>query len=296
MEYRLDYVSRLFQKTSSKRIEHYVLTRIWHQLNDFEIKMMPQQYVSRHETKYALTDVYFPQIGFHVEVNEPAHYDSEEKIHQDNIRQSDIERKTGHQVFVIDCRGNLAYIHAQIDELVVRIQSAVTDKKNSNSFKPWLPENEHNPEYWKARKQISVSDEISFNTIEDICHLFGADPRKTKRGFLRNGAIYHPSGNGLLIWWPSAQARSGWLNRLDEDAGSIIETHAEEGKKVAHYENIAQESHTRAVFFHSKDFLGFTNYKFVGVFTNDQEKSNRETGTFWTRIGTTLNLDTLEIE
>lgn len=73
MSLKLDYITRLFQKTSKKAIEHYVLTRLWHLLNDYEIEMLPQQYVNRHADKYALTDVYFPQVKLHVEVNERAH-------------------------------------------------------------------------------------------------------------------------------------------------------------------------------------------------------------------------------
>ena len=107
---KLDYISRLFQRTSKKRIEHYVISRIWHLLDDYDIKMVPQQYVSREQSKYALTDVYFPQFGFHIEVNEPAHYESEESINRDNERQNEIENKTGHKVFVIDCRKKLEEI------------------------------------------------------------------------------------------------------------------------------------------------------------------------------------------
>ncbi|MBK7589295.1 MAG: hypothetical protein IPI22_13675 [Bacteroidetes bacterium] len=48
------------------------------------------------------------------------------------------------------------------------------------------------------------------------------------------------------------------------------------------------------MFLHYKDILGLTNYKYVGVFTNDKEKSNLEIGTVWKRIGDKLNLVTGE--
>ena len=91
MSYKLDYISRLLQRTSSKRIEHYVISRIWHLLDNYEVKMTPQQYVTREVSQYALTDVYFPQIGLHVEANEPAHYESVDKINRDLKRQQEIE-------------------------------------------------------------------------------------------------------------------------------------------------------------------------------------------------------------
>ena len=83
-----------------------------------DVKMKGQQYVYRSNGKYALTDIYFPQIGLHVEVNEPAHYSSEERIHADDIRRAEIEANTSHTVMSIDCTGNMGAIHAQVDNVV----------------------------------------------------------------------------------------------------------------------------------------------------------------------------------
>lgn len=296
MNHKLEYISRLFQKTSSKRIEHYVLTRIWHHLNDDSIKMSPQQYVSRHSDKYAMTDVYFPQIGIHIEVNEPAHYDSQFRIEQDLNRKLEIEQNTGHKVFTIDCRESIEGIHSQIDKVISEINERVKQQRVSESFKAWNPDNEHNPEYWKSKKSISISDEISFYTIEEICQLFDADPNKTKRGFLRKGGIQHPLKPGIFIWWPSEYSRSGWINHYDEVEGTITETHSDAKKKIDHYNYHAQGLHTRIVFYHYKDVLGFRNYKFVGVFTNDKTKSNENIGTVWLRVGRVINLETLTYE
>lgn len=295
MSYKLEYISRLFQRTSKKRIEHYVISRIWHLLDNIDIKMIPQQYVSRERLKYALTDVYFPQIGFHVEVNEQAHYNSEENINQDLLRQSQIETNTGHKIFVIDCRENLEYIHKQIDHLIAEINKSVSQQKEKGTFKPWRPENEHNPNYWKEKRLISITDEISFHTIEDICLLFGADPKKTKRGFLRKGGIEHPDFPELFLWWPSESPRSGWQNHFDEIRSTITETHTNSEKKIQHYRDHLNYNQTRVVFFHYKDILGLTNYKFVGIFNNDKEKSNENIGTVWTRIGERMNLETGQV-
>jgi hypothetical protein len=292
MSYKLEYISRLFHKTSGKRIEHYVITRIWHLLDNYDIKMTPQQYVSRQSSQYALTDVYFPQIGFHVEVNEPAHYESDERIQRDLKRINEIEANTGHRVFVIDCRESLDGIHGQIDNLISEINAKVNKQIEQKVFKPWNPGNEHNPKFWKDKGTISISDEVSFHTIEDICLLFDADYTQTKRGFLRKGGIYHPKHTNLFLWWPAEKPRSGWQNRYDEINGTITETHSDEEKKVNHYESLLQGTHIRVVFFHYKDISGQTNYKFVGVFKNNKEKSNTEIGTVWSRIGETLNLET----
>ena len=294
MSYKLDYISRLLQRISSKRIEFYVISRIWHLLDNYDVKMAPQQYVSRELSQYALTDVYFPQIGLHVEVNEPAHYESENKVRRDLERQQEIEVNTGHQVFVIDCRQDLLCIHSQIDDVVIKINSDIKKQISKGIFKPWKPENEHNPIYWKEKGFISISDEVSFYTIEDICLLFEADYQKTKRGFLRKGGIANPKNTNQLIWWPSERPRSGWLNNFDEICGTITETHSDQKKKSDHYYYYAQGTHIRICFYHYTDVLGLTNYKYVGVFTNDKENSNPEIGTVWKRIADQLNLETSE--
>jgi len=294
MGYKLEYISRLFQKTSGKRIEHYVITRIWHLLDNYEIKMSPQQYVSRQQAQYALTDVYFPQLGYHIEVNEPAHYENIERIQQDLKRIKEIESNTGQRVFVIDCRDDLKGIHNQINKIISEINAKVNNQIQQGTFEPWNPENEHDPNFWKTKGHISISDEVSFHRIEDICLLFGADHAKTKMGFLRKGGIQHPIHTNLFLWWPSEKPRSGWQNKYNEFNGTIIETHSDKEKKVKHYNNYSQETHTRVVFFHYKDILGLTNYKYVGVFTNDIEKSNAKIGTVWSRIGETINLGTGE--
>lgn len=292
MNYKLEYISRLLQRTSGKRIEHYVISRIWHLLDNYDIKMTPQQYVSRKLSKYALTDVYFPQIGLHVEVNEPAHYDSEERIMSDLRRKQEIETNTGHEIVVIDCREDILGIHKQIKELTDKINFKINRQISEGIFKPWKPENEHNPIYWKNKGLISITDEVSLNTIGDICLLFDADYSKTKRGYLRKGGILSPKSDNQWIWWPSEQPRSGWLNHFDEVGGIITETHSDEKKKSDHFYQHSQATFIRIVFFHYKDILGLTKYKYVGVFINDKEKSNPDIGTVWKRIGTELEIET----
>jgi very-short-patch-repair endonuclease len=62
------------------------VTGIWHQLNDLNIKFITQQYVSQ-PNGFALTDMFFPQINFHIEIDEPHHKHS---IENDLTRETDI--------------------------------------------------------------------------------------------------------------------------------------------------------------------------------------------------------------
>ncbi|MFO8067398.1 MAG: hypothetical protein R6U11_07440, partial [Bacteroidales bacterium] len=69
---KLDYIARQLSRARKKRYEHYVTTRIWHLLNDLTIKLVTQQYVKRPEGR-ALTDIYFPQLQIHIEIDENHH-------------------------------------------------------------------------------------------------------------------------------------------------------------------------------------------------------------------------------
>jgi hypothetical protein len=289
--YKLDYITTLFQKISHKKIEHYVISRLWHKINNDEIEMIPQQRVDRTIDKIALTDVYFPQFDLFIEVNEPAHYSSDEKIEADKLRRDDvIKNVNGSTLIEIDCRQDLKNIHNQIDQIVDRISNNYQLKLQEKTFIAWDPEMYFNPTYWKRKKIIEVKDRIKFRTIEDICFLFDADFTKTKIGFQRRGGIKHPKKSNILIWWPSSKSRSGWENikQENEEESSIIESHSDFKKSINNSKKSVSNNEIRYVFFHEKDVLGFVGYAFLGVYELDIEKSI--SGSYWKRISTKIEL------
>ena len=273
MDFKTDYISRLFEKTSYKRIENYCITRLWHKRDNPDVKFVLQQYVGRHEDKYALTDIYLPQLGLHIEVNEPAHYDSQERIQADKIRKQQIESQTGHTVLEIDCR---LKIELEVDKVLDEINARIKKAKANGTFKPWDPDIEFSPKYWN---------------VEDICTIFGADFKKTRRGFLRKGGIEHPKCSDYLIWWPSVTSRKGWINIMSEDGLSITETHEDASKREAHFKYHQNTPFKRIVFLHHKDILGITSYKFVGVFEYDAQHSSAANGVVWKRTADRVDIN-----
>ncbi|MGA1977134.1 MAG: AbaSI family restriction endonuclease [Bacteroidales bacterium] len=290
MDYKLEYISRLFQKTSKKALENYVLTRLWHKLDNYNIKMVPQQYVNRNPDKYALTDVYFPQFGIHVEVNEPAHYDSPERILADKIRKSQIESQTGHKVYEIDCRNNLSKIHMDVDLIIDKINASLKTQKDQGEFRPWLMNEERNPLYWKEKNVITTDDDICFNSIEDICELFDADFKKTKRGWQRIGGIKHPKDNNIVLWWPSEKKREKWHNVFDENKSTITEFN-DDRNIINNYFQSRNISEKRYVFFNGKDILGLKGYRFIGIFSYNEKESKVSPGIVWGKIGNKITLN-----
>ena len=100
-----EYITRQLGRTKNKKYEAYVVTRIIHLLSDFTIKFVTQQHVTRPEGR-ALTDLYFPQFGLHIEVDEGQHF-HDINIEADKLRDADIVNATEHEIIRIDVTKSL---------------------------------------------------------------------------------------------------------------------------------------------------------------------------------------------
>lgn len=288
MDSKLEYITRLFKKTSAKGLETYVITRLWHLLNDNEIKLVPQQYVNHNKNEYALTDLYLPQFGLHVEINEPGHYRSEESIARDLFREDHIIKASAHTIVTIDCTKSIREVHHQIDRLIDLIQSQMAMQKEAGSFTPWRPDEEYKAAYYKQRDLLSVKDNIVLETIEQICELFQV--KVPKMGFLRKGAASHNTKLNTIIWWPASN-NANWQNTISSDEHTIIERAKNEKQAPDHANGIINHPHQRITFFKDRDILGYTYYRFKGVFDLDLSRSSAANGLYWVRVSETVDLN-----
>ena len=151
-----DYIIKQLHRTHNKKYENYVITRIWHLLNDIDIKIITQQYIVR-PSGYALADLYFPQFDLVVEVNESYHLKRKEL---DNIREKDIVNAVNFKVKVIDTSKDINSIHKQIDDLVDFVN---TLKKKG--FKKWDYENEFNNKQYIDKGYIDVKTPALFGNL-----------------------------------------------------------------------------------------------------------------------------------
>lgn len=126
---KLDYFTRQLSRARRKRFEYYVVSRIWHTLDDLSIKFVTQQYVVRPNGR-ALTDMYFPQFGLHIEVDETFHLNQE---YQDKLREADIINATEHRIERVDTTKEIGSINERISEIV----NLIKFKKSNIDFIPW---------------------------------------------------------------------------------------------------------------------------------------------------------------
>lgn len=288
MEYKLDYISRLFSKISHKRTESYVINRLWNKLDDTRIQFVLQQYVLRKEGQYALADVYLPQLKLAVEVDEPYHYDNKEadKIRQSEIAEyMDVRRIRCYNVVdgkVVDC--SLEEVNQRTDDVVAYIKQRITEL--GDDFRPWKDIDTVSD--IQERGGLSVKDDISLYTIDDIAAVFGTRPKH--RGFLRASGVAVPNKPDEVVWWPNTSHRK-WDNSLQEDGVTITECPRNESERAAHVKQHIGSNEKRIVFLRYTDMLGLTSYRFMGVYQMNKERSVKENRCVWERISETYVLD-----
>lgn len=278
---KTEYIIRQLSKTNKKNFENYVVTRIWHKLDNINIKFVTQQYVKRPNGR-ALTDMYFPQINLHVEVDEGHHFDDLGKqVIPDLIRDADIINATGSEPLRIQVCGNNRYdldiglINKKIDEVV----KVIEDKFNKISDQIWDVESEYDPKTYIKKGYISSDENASFRTIADACNCFGNSYISVQRGFFK-----HPNEDKQL-WFPKLYPNDDWINELsaDEEIITMIKVQGNkefiQGKLNPDNPEYAKEVRERLTFAKVRSNLGDVMYRFKGVFKCDEAES-KEKGYF----------------
>lgn len=297
-----DYVIRQLGRTKNKRYEAYVVSRIIHLLNDFTLKFVTQQFVRLSNKKIALTDLYFPQLGIHIEVDEGHHFLKNSKIEyslnltdepiysisqteSDAMREEDIISITGHKIFRVNVYKNqegepqnLESIHQQIDKIIEEIKVAKNKKIEAFKFKEWNIETEYNPQTYIDLGSISLADNVVLKTTKDVCNCFGYNYKNYQRG----GAL-HPYEEDTLIWFPRLYENKDWVNTISPDGLTITEKSTDEAitfKKLEEWKNGPQK---RIVFARVKDNLNSrAMYRFMGLY--EFQEADLKDGVVWKRV------------
>lgn len=282
---QLEYITRQLSRAERKRFEHYVVTRIWHQLDDLALKFVTQQYVKRPQG-IALTDMYFPQLKLHIEVDEGQHFDRNgNRIQQDNMREMDIINATGHRVErVITADKSLKDVNSRIKEVVGIIKGT---KAHTDDFRPWDYAAEYNPETYLNRGYIDLKEDVAFRIKADAANCFGNNYHPNA---LQAGVAKHPFETNKILWFPKLYRNDRWNNSISDDGTVITEMCEDEARNVPHIEATLQKPNlTRIVFARVKSSLGDIMYRFVGEFAVDTEQTNNNHGVVYRRISERVN-------
>ncbi|WP_121616006.1 AbaSI family restriction endonuclease [Virgibacillus halodenitrificans] len=264
-----DYLIKTFSRTKRKDYENYILTAIWHKLDNMDIKPVSQQYIKRQNGTHALMDLYFPQLHIGIEVDEAYHQDNqrEDKIRMDDIISAVNEESIrDFKWFRVDATRSLEEINDRINEIL----SFIKNKASKTTLK-WKTYEEELIEL-KQQEYLSIYDDLSFMDIKDIANtVFGKNAKRYQRS-------YFNVGGKMWLWCPklsiivngnALSVAGGWLNFLAEDWSYIDESHQDDAIVEERKNNYREEvsfGRVRAVFAKYKDNLGFNRYRFVGTF------------------------------
>ena len=248
---KMEYLRKTFAQASGKSFENYVITQIWAAVKDFGLRPITQQYVKRSKDKYALIDLYFPQIKFAIEIDEKNH----DKIKElDGMRQEDIYRSVlGIKIEKIK-EGEYEEVERQIKEVVQKIKTASKGLEKFDWLENWRREKEEKLLKIKNRKVLKVSDFAEFNEKVDVLKIL---EKKTARGLdykVLQQAILNISENEA-VFFPDTTLGNKFKNNLSGywEQISGIRTDADPSKILY-------------TFAKCDDSLGNIVYRFVGVF------------------------------
>ena len=273
-----EFILKQLNKAKNKMYEGYVVHRLFTHLQPYDLRFSCQQYVKLANGKYALLDMFFPDLNVQIEIDE-GHHNSKKGMQSDEERQLSVEKTIANlnslqrngiytlskdlQVFRIKIFNkstpkSIEEIDQDIDMIVQEIK-AIIDQVNPG---PWNYGEEYSYKKYLNKTLITVSDNVQLRYISDVINLFGGKKDGTQfvseqaKGFDR---LRHFHDREIYYWCPQ-KGHKTWGNQLINDGLNIRE-------KRIQKEHDGTET-KRATFFKAKDNLGNEFYRFVGVFGN----------------------------
>lgn len=265
-----EYLIKTLSRTKRKDYENYIVNAIWHKLDRLDIQPVTQQYIKRIDGKYALIDLYFPQINIGIECDEEYHINNEVHDKKRELTMQEMlasyDETADFKLYRIRAYESIESIEDQINSVVKEIKQII----NSSKIKAWdIDKKPYNIVIEKGK--LEVEDNLSFNTIVEICRCFGKEYKGMQRA-------YFNLGNGFYIWCPklaiivegrATAVSKGWVNELSNDWNTIYESNTE-------LDITPKENHIeipRITFAKSRDALGRNVYRFIGIFKYSKNES-----------------------
>ena len=294
---RLEFISRSLSKIQHKKFELYVISRIIHKLDDPEIKYVFQQYAARDNNtgKYALIDLYLPQLGIAIEVDEAHH---KEQYTEDEIRQKEIEQLDIHVERVQCYEKRIEDVNNEIEKIIEKIIT----KKNElgDNFKPWNGLNGY--EYYTNKGYFDINDSTELTSPTEICNCFGF------ANAAQGGA--RVIDKETILWWPhenyiseeeqdvnSDENKPRWYNKLNANGDEIVEKDLNGDSDKFYMDSLSENFRKkRIVFYRKKNMLNEKLYRFVGVFELNKEETKRRKVRVFNRVSDTIKLPHLYSE
>lgn len=297
---KIEYITNQLKKTFGKKYENYCITRIYNKLDRDDVQFVTQQWVKGKDKKIYYKDLYLPQLGIWIEIDEKHHEKQEEmdKERTKSIKKIEkISNKVKKKYSALDEVLNepsdpiriyvygktIDEINKKVDDVVDKINKKI--KELGNKFEPWdaalIP-----PEKYIKDGYIRSSYYSKFRVIRDIAKIFGKERPNVRHGYIK-------VKKDKYIWCPILKIHgfeckeNEWENEINDDGTIIKEKQKIDNKN---YLNVLNENETRYVFVKYKHPSYNYIYKFLGVYVLDKEKTKKEKIRNWKRISKIIDL------
>ncbi len=288
-----DYILRALSKISHKCWEHYIINRIFHRLNDPDLEFVCQQCIRKEgrSGKIYLADLLFPQLKLYLEIDE-AHHDSDEAKMADGIRRLDIMEATGFIEKRIPAHNTtLDKINHLVDEFILLVRDRKAQQEAQGLFRPWGYDSRYTAQKHINAGFIEVGPYAVFRYHKDALQCFGYGDK----GHHQSGSWRVPEtvvkaiglDGDVIVWFPRLYKAGEWDNSLSIDGDLITE------KSLNPTRNYRETWRYRIVMAHSRDELNRTLYRFLGVFTLDEQLSSESVNVF-KRVDTRIKVYTTQ--
>jgi len=259
MPSEVDFYAKMLSSISGKGHEVYAISRILHLLDDPEIELVTQQPIRLLNGKLALLDLYLPQFGICIEVDE-RHHVTPDNVEYDKAREHAIVQTTDVDIIRVG-EGEtttLDTLKEQVDELIELIRARKNEELTVGTFTPFFYGNRYDPMYWRSVGKITTLDDAQMARTHYVCALFG-------KNYLGWQPAVMPLGDDLRLWMPvltqGTRSRKDWKNTLSPDGLTLREEQQKDG-------NPWYDRDMRSVVFAKfKDPVTLADYyRFLGVF------------------------------
>ncbi|MCW2165671.1 hypothetical protein B0I12_002836 [Microbacterium hydrothermale] len=263
MPSEVDYYGKMLRSIRGKKYEVYAVSRIMHLLDDPEIELVTQKPVLKTDGSMALLDLYLPQFGVGVEVDEGHHFakgspEADKLREQAVIDAADVRIKR----LKVPTTDPLSTLKEKTDILIANIREWKVDAVGAGTFTPFNYGDRYRPDYWRSRGKITIDDDIQMPRMPQVLALFGKNVRGWQPATFGLGENYQ-------VWMPGLDQehvtpRNDWKNVLSDDGETLTQTQLQ-GNPLPYNDQVRN-----VVFAKFKDpvFLD-TYYRFLGVYAVD---------------------------
>jgi len=271
-----EYILRSLSKIKHKRWELFVVSRIVHGLvvRDEDIEFVCQQLVRFADGRRALTDMFFPQFGIFLEIDEP-HHSTDEQSTNDRLRTDDIintTKLTERRIAIYRddevTPKTVSEVAQETDSFLKEIQTLKQSAISKGDFSPWDFEKRYDPSQHLERGFLSISTNPIFRYQHHALRCFGYT-----KGIFQRGAWTLTNDPSRSVWFPRLYETDTWDNELTSDGLQIVERKKDDN---GGYDKLTyrEQWKSRIVFARYSDNLGAVLYRFVGEFSHDPNQSD----------------------